>query len=478
MGTFPIKNRHLFRNRKKSRDMKKYIFCCLLSVSFLSVYAQYGNDRTGYDGDFFSLEGALDLFKQSTTLGDFERKLNTEKYWVNNLDLNYDGRIDYVRVEHRRQGNIHAIILQALVDRYDIQDVAVIELEVIGRGEAVLQIIGDEDLYGEEVIVEPIEGYADSRRGSNPDYGDYVNVYYWPPVQYILGRQYRVYASPYHWQYYPTWWSPWVHISWNVFRPRVVVYVKPYRIARRHRVIRVHHFYRPYRTYCNVVVERANTVRVDHGRAPIQRPPAARQRDWTPNDRYQGRSEAVQQPRPATRTETPRQEPSVLSRKRTETSGDRDDVRRSVPRTTEQRTYDPGKEPVSGRSSSATRATTPEQRPPVSRNSSPRYDEGRERSTSPQTNRSSSSSANRSGNSDRSTAPNVRQEPRSSTTTTRSNPPVRSRTETRATTPARKPSVENRSSVPAAKSERSTSSPSRTGTSKSIPKSRKGGGEE
>jgi hypothetical protein len=62
--------------------------------------------------------------------------------------LNYDGRIDYIRVEHRRQGNYHAIILQALVDRYEVQDVAVIEIEIIGRREAILQIVGDEDLYG------------------------------------------------------------------------------------------------------------------------------------------------------------------------------------------------------------------------------------------------------------------------------------------------------------------------------------------
>ena len=149
--------------------MKKLIFCWLLTGMFFSGYAQYDSDRTGYEGDFFSLEGALDLFKESSTLSEFERKINSEEYWVNNLDLNYDGRIDYVRVEHRQQGNFHAIVLQALVGRYEVQDVAVIEIEVIGRGEAVLQIVGDEDLYGEEVIVEPVEGYSDSRRGYHTD---------------------------------------------------------------------------------------------------------------------------------------------------------------------------------------------------------------------------------------------------------------------------------------------------------------------
>ena len=309
--------------------MKKIMVCCLLSFVFLSAsYAQYRTERTGYEGDFFSLEGALDLFKQSHTLRDFERQLNTQENWVNNLDLNYDGRIDYIRVEHLRQGNFHAIVLQALLGRYDIQDVAVIEIEIIGRGEAILQIVGDEDLYGEEVFVEPIAGYADSRGGRQSDYGGYVNVYYWRPVQYILGRQYRVYASPYRWAYYPTWWSPWVQITWNVFRPRIVVYHRHYHVVRRHRVIRVHNFYRSHRSYCPTVVQRANTVRISQGRAPIYRPePAGRRRSA---GYYQGSNNSVERQRDASRPGASGQSPSV-SRKRTEPSTQGSETRSRTP---------------------------------------------------------------------------------------------------------------------------------------------------
>ena len=242
--------------------MKKLILSSLLSVLFLATtFAQYGTTRTGYDGDFFSLEGALDLFKDSYNLRQFERKLNTEDNWVNNLDLNYDGRIDYIRVEHRRQNRFHAIILQAVLDRRDVQDVAVIEMEIIGRREVVLQIIGDEDLYGEEVIVEPVEGYADSRIAYHSDFGNYVNVYHWQPVRYIMGRNYNVYVSPYYWQYYPSWWYAWTPCPWDVFRPRIIVYRPYYHVVYRHRVIHVHNFYRPYRSYSYTVVERTNTVR-------------------------------------------------------------------------------------------------------------------------------------------------------------------------------------------------------------------------
>ena len=69
---------------------------------------------------------------------------------MNNLDLNGDGYIDYIRVHDRYEGNVHAFIIQAVVSERETQDVAVIELEKLSNGKAVLQIIGDEDVYGVE----------------------------------------------------------------------------------------------------------------------------------------------------------------------------------------------------------------------------------------------------------------------------------------------------------------------------------------
>ncbi len=49
-------------------------------------------------GDNFSLEGALELFKKSASPQEFEQLLNSPDSKVNNLDLNGDGEIDYIRV--------------------------------------------------------------------------------------------------------------------------------------------------------------------------------------------------------------------------------------------------------------------------------------------------------------------------------------------------------------------------------------------
>jgi len=285
-----------FPTTTKTSKMKKILFSSLIVLFIVqAASAQYRTERSGYEGDYFSLEGALELFQDARNLRDFERSLNTRDSWVNNLDLDYDGRTDYIRVEHRRQGNFHLIILQAIVDRYEVQDVAVIEIERIRRGDAVLQIIGDEDLYGREVFVEPVIGYANSRRGNHTDYGEYANVYYWPIVQYLLGPQYRqVYVSPYRYQYYPTWWSAWRPVTWNVFRPRIVVYTRYFRVAPRLRVVRAHQFYRPFRAYSYNVVLRSNRVRIRQGRPPINRPRYNNRNRFNDRGRdFRGRPNAV-----------------------------------------------------------------------------------------------------------------------------------------------------------------------------------------
>ena len=80
--------------------MKKLVLSWLLSILFLSAtIAQRGEERTGYDGDFFSLEGAIELFKNSNTISDFERRLNEEDTYVNNLDLDHDIKIQIWRFE-------------------------------------------------------------------------------------------------------------------------------------------------------------------------------------------------------------------------------------------------------------------------------------------------------------------------------------------------------------------------------------------
>ena len=74
---------------------------CLMS---LPVFSQTGNqtakDTTslGLPGDNLDLYAVLDLFQKSKTIEEFEKSLNLEKTGINNLDLDLDGKVDFIKV--------------------------------------------------------------------------------------------------------------------------------------------------------------------------------------------------------------------------------------------------------------------------------------------------------------------------------------------------------------------------------------------
>ena len=173
------------------------------------------------------------MFKKAGSPEEFEKLINSEDQRVNNLDLNEDGETDYVRVIDKMEGNVHAFILQVPVSETESQDIAVIELEKTGDESALLQIVGDEDIYGEAVIVEPIEeksmeaAPAAPQRNSGPndsyreeeDMAVVINVWPWPCVRFVYGPVYRPWVSPWRWRVYPAWWRPWRPLSWHVWHP-------------------------------------------------------------------------------------------------------------------------------------------------------------------------------------------------------------------------------------------------------------------
>jgi hypothetical protein len=249
------------------------IFSAIL-FSSLSIFAQNNAaaDSTGLPGDNFSLEAAIELFKKAESLEDFEKLLNTEANKVNNLDLNEDGEIDYIRVIDNMDGDAHAIALQVSVSEKESQDIAAIEIEKQGNENAVLQIIGDEDIYGKQVIAEPFQEEqvkTDKNKGPAPYMGTVrivVNVWLWPPVRFMYRPGYVVWVSPWRWRHYPTWWRPWRPSPWHSYH----VWASPYRahchVVTTHRVVHAHGIYTPRRTSSTVVHTRTTTVVAARGK--------------------------------------------------------------------------------------------------------------------------------------------------------------------------------------------------------------------
>lgn len=243
------------------------VFLCLSAP----VFSQ--SDSTGLPGDNFSLQGALEMFRKSASPEAFEKAINAKDNNVNNLDLNDDGNTDYIRVIDRAEGNVHTFILQAVVSDKESQDIAVIELEKTGNENAVLQIVGDEDIYGEETIVEPTDAgdnaYLGKSFGPAPDINGgavIINVWAWPAVRFVYAPAYVLWVSPWRWHHYPGWWRPWRPVSWHVFHPHRFHYHNRYTVVHTHRVVTARRMYTPVRV-TSVTVKKRNQVAVTHYRS-------------------------------------------------------------------------------------------------------------------------------------------------------------------------------------------------------------------
>lgn len=247
----------------------KQLIVFFLALNLISINnhlsAQSVDESSGLLGDNFSLEGALSLFEKATSLESFEEQINDQTTTVNNLDLNDDGEIDYIRVEDHQEGDIHVIILQALISKEESQDIAVIEIERTGDESATLQIVGDSYLYGDDHIVEPFEEVATSTGNGGPS-ADYtisaiiVNVWLWPSVRHIYRPNYVVYRSPFRWRVYPRAWRPWRPLTWNVYRNNRISYNQRCRAVKTRRIVNARRIYTPNRRSSTTVVKRSKSV--------------------------------------------------------------------------------------------------------------------------------------------------------------------------------------------------------------------------
>ncbi|MGQ0829577.1 MAG: hypothetical protein ACT4ON_14400 [Bacteroidota bacterium] len=216
----------------------------------------------------------MELFKKSDTPEAFEKSLNEENSKVNNLDLNGDGETDYIKVIDRAEGDAHALVLQVPVNETESQDVAVIEIEKKDNETAHVQVIGDEDLYGKNYIVEPAPEQVEVgtsqppqpviSTSSNPPV--VVNVWAWPTVRHVYGPKYVVWTSPWRWRHYPGWWKPWKPFHYHVYRGRVHPYRAYHHRVHVHRVVRAHGVYHNHRVVSKTVHQRRVVAKPHHGR--------------------------------------------------------------------------------------------------------------------------------------------------------------------------------------------------------------------
>jgi hypothetical protein len=204
----------------------------LASLSSIPVFSQNGKDTAslGLPGDNLDLYAVLDLFQKSKTIEDFEKTLNLQKTGINNLDLNLDGKVDFIKVITKKDGDNFTFILQVDINEKEKQDVAVILLSKDKNKKTTLQIVGDPLLYGKDYVVEPKTAPTPSVT-PNPAYTGpepvtqsvpasttVVVVETIPVVQYVYSPAYVPYVPPYYYGFYPPYFAAFTVMAVGIYR--------------------------------------------------------------------------------------------------------------------------------------------------------------------------------------------------------------------------------------------------------------------
>ncbi len=201
------------------------IFVFVIAITNLNAQDTTSTDKEllGLPGDNLDLYAVLDLFQESKTIEDFEESLNKEDTGINNLDLNLDDKVDFIKVVTKQDKNDFVFVLQVDVLKGEIQDVATILVSKSEEGKISLQIVGAEELYGKDYVIEPKP--ETKAVTANPAYSgsDTVVVKSAPAtvvvlesepiVQYVYSPVYVPYYPPYYYGYYPPYYRPYPVVS-------------------------------------------------------------------------------------------------------------------------------------------------------------------------------------------------------------------------------------------------------------------------
>ena len=187
------------------------------------------------------LQAVAAAFAQSATVRDFETLLNDRSYMLNNLDLNGDGYIDYLRVMETVEGYNHLFVIQAALGANIYQDVATVVAELPSVATATVQVIGAPYIYGPNYIIQP--------------------TFVATPLifAHLMRPVYTAWSSPWFYGYYPSCYRRVAPVYVNHYQAYVSTYMGRSTYCRQVTRVTVTH-------YTKVEVVTRNVCRNDYGR--------------------------------------------------------------------------------------------------------------------------------------------------------------------------------------------------------------------
>ena len=132
-----------------------------------------------------------ELVKNVTDAESFERALNDPAEKVNNLDLDENGKTDYIEVTEYGADNLRGFSLTTQLADGQEQEIATIEIEKNADGYANVQTHGNQQIYG-----------------NNHYYHSRVSLTDMLIVGWLFSGNRPYYSSPWGYGRYPTYYSP------------------------------------------------------------------------------------------------------------------------------------------------------------------------------------------------------------------------------------------------------------------------------
>lgn len=208
--------------------MKKMIIAMACLVALVSCDNQYSNYNRGQVvvnepnvvvtpeatnlGDNLDLQALGELVKSSPNAQEIENKLNATGS-INNLDLDGDGNVDYIKVTEYGDGNSRGFSFTVDLPNNEKQEIATIDIQK-NTGNADMNIQGNQAIYGQPVYYH-----------STYSLGDLMIMNY-------LFAYHRPYYSPYYYGHYPSYYHSYRSVPVSSYRSSVVRTTKTTRITR------------------------------------------------------------------------------------------------------------------------------------------------------------------------------------------------------------------------------------------------------
>lgn len=194
-----------------NENVFKYLAIFFLVIALWSFCSEPDYEGGSYNVEVQTLVPAKDgldlkavgsLLKKAKNAQEFEKLLNDPAQGVNNMDLNGDGKVDYINVTEYGNDKVKGFSLTTQPDAGETQEIATIEIEKTSDNQADVRINGNEQIYGSN-------GYYRSHIGI----GEILLMGY-------LFRPHSYYMSPWHYGYYPGYYHPYRSMPYSSYSRR------------------------------------------------------------------------------------------------------------------------------------------------------------------------------------------------------------------------------------------------------------------